>query len=530
LAVRKIHKSAWFLVLLSAVLQILIFPLPNFYLLGWVALTPLLLALLRAREPDTLQLREGIKLLPARPLQAFLLAYVCGFFWYAGTCYWIFNTMRQYGGVNTPAALGLLTLFCLYLAIYHGVFGFIIGLLADRTLSRKALLLAPIVWVAVELTRTRVTGFPWDLLGTTQVDNIPLARLSTFTGVYGLSFEIMVVNVAFATAFLVRREKRQLLLVAALAAAAVLQSGQLIPTPAAVTDHSALLVQPNIPILEGAEWTKHYFDATLGDLSSISLKPQPGLHPDLIAWPESPAPFYVSDPFFRNAISNIARQTNTWIIAGSVGTPVGMVPGSASQYYNSGALVGPAGEWVSRYDKIHLVPFGEYVPFRRLFFFAAGLTKEVGDFSRGTSRAALDAGDEKLGVFICYESIFPDEIRQLSANGAQVFVNISNDGWYGDSGAYAQHLKQARMRAVENARWVLRDTNTGVTASIDPYGRVVATVPRKIRTALLAPYALSNVTTSYTRHGDWFAYLCAIISVGVLIARFLFRNKVERTS
>jgi apolipoprotein N-acyltransferase len=528
--VRKIHKSAWFLVLLSAVLQILIFPLPNYYLLGWVALTPLLLALLRAREPDTLQLREGIKLLPARPLQAFLLAYVCGFFWYAGTCYWIFNTMRQYGGVNTPAALGLLTLFCLYLAIYHGVFGLIIGLLAERTLSRKALLLAPIAWVAVELARTRITGFPWDLLGTTQVDNIPLARLSTFTGVYGLSFEIMVVNIAFATAFLVQREKRQLLLIAALAAAAVLQSGQLIPTSAEVADRSALLVQPNIPILEGSEWTKDYFDTTLSDLSSISLKPQPGLHPGLIAWPESPAPFYVSDPFFRNTISNVAHQSHAWVIAGSVGTPVGMVPGSASQYYNSGALVSPAGLWVSRYDKIHLVPFGEYVPFRRLFFFAAGLTKEVGDFSRGTSRAALDAGDEKLGVFICYESIFPDEIRQLSANGAQVFVNISNDGWYGDSGAYAQHLKQARMRAVENARWLLRDTNTGVTASIDPYGRVVATVPRKIRTVLLAPYALSNVTTFYTRHGDWFAWLCAIISISALIARFLFRNKVERTS
>jgi apolipoprotein N-acyltransferase len=207
-----------------------------------------------------------------------------------------------------------------------------------------------------------------------------------------------------------------------------------------------------------------------------------------------------------------------------------MAQGSSTHYYNSGALVNPGGQWVSRYDKIHLVPFGEYVPFRQLFFFAGGLTKEVGDFSQGSSRAPLDAGDEKLGVFICYESIFPDEIRRLVDNGAQVFVNISNDGWYGDSGAYAQHLKQARMRAVENSRWLLRDTNTGVTASIDPYGRVVAASPRKVRTTLLAPYALSNVTTFYTRHGDWFAYLCAIISVGALIARFLFRTKVERTS
>jgi apolipoprotein N-acyltransferase len=234
-------------------------------------------------------------------------------------------------------------------------------------------------------------------------------------------------------------------------------------------------------------------------------------------WPESPAPFYTSDPFFRDAVSNLARQANTWVLAGSIGVRnATMSPGGATEIYNSAALVSPAGEWTSRYDKTHLVPFGEYVPFKRVFAFAGGLTKEVGDFSPGTSRAPLDAGGTRLGVFICYESIFPDEVRQSANQGAQVFVNISNDGWYGDSGAYAQHLKQARMRAVENARWLLRDTNTGVTASIDPYGRVVASMPRKVRTALQAPYALSSETTFYTRHGDWFAYACAIICVAAL--------------
>ena len=179
---------------------------------------------------------------------------------------------------------------------------------------------------------------------------------------------------------------------------------------------------------------------------------------------------------------------------------------------------------------MHLVPFGEYVPFKRVFGFAGGLTKEVGDFSPGTSRAPLEAGSSKLGVFICYESIFPDEIRRLAANGAQVLVNISNDGWYGDSGAYAQHLKQARMRAVENNRWLLRSTNTGVTASIDPYGRVVSSIPRKVRTALQANYSLSNVTTFYTRRGDWFAYLCAIIYLVGLLLHFIFRRGIEPSS
>ena len=215
------------------------------------------------------------------------------------------------------------------------------------------------------------------------------------------------------------------------------------------------------------------------------------------------------------------------MLVGSLGSRnAAETPEQATQLYNSGSLVSPEGEWVGRYDKMHLVPFGEYVPFKRVFGFAGGLTQEVGDFSPGTSRAPLQAGG-KLGVFICYESIFPDEIRQLAANGAQVFVNISNDGWYGDSGAYAQHLKQARMRAVENDRWLLRDTNTGVTASIDPYGRVVSSLPRKVRAALDAPYALTNVTTFYTRHGDWFAYLCAIISVAGLLLNFRSRGRTE---
>jgi apolipoprotein N-acyltransferase len=251
-----------------------------------------------------------------------------------------------------------------------------------------------------------------------------------------------------------------------------------------------------------------------------------GQRPSLIVWPESPSPFYTNDPIFRNALGNLARQANTWILVGSLGQRNAMHSQQMeSAVYNSGSLFSPQGELVTRYDKVHLVPFGEYVPFRRLFSFAAGLTDQVGDFTSGTSRLPLQSGDMQVGVFICYESIFPDEIRQSAANGAEVLVNISNDGWYGDSGAYAQHLRQARMRAIENSRWLLRDTNTGVTASIDPYGRIVASVPRKLRTALVAPYALTNVTTFYTRYGDWFAWLCAIISLGGLIVPPLFLRK-----
>jgi apolipoprotein N-acyltransferase len=514
----RIERSAWLLAIVSALLQVVIFPLPNLYWLSWIAVTPLLVAILRARRPDTLQLEGAAKLFPARAGQAFLLGWFAGVLWYCGNCYWIYSTMKQYGGINAFGAVGLLLLFALYLGLYHGLFALIVSCLArGESGLRNALVFSPFVWVAVELARTRITGFPWDLLGVTQVDNIPMARIATVTGVYGISLEIVIVNAAFAAAFLLRRNRRPLLW-AALAAAFVLQGARWIPAPAIPADHTALLVQENIPVLENADWTTQYFADTLIDLTRLSSTSVGGRHPSLIVWPESPAPFYSADPAFRGAISHLAENVQSWMVVGSIGVDNGMMSAQhVSRIFNSAALVSPNGDWPTRYDKIHLVPFGEYVPFKSLFFFAGGLTKEVGDFSRGTSRSALDAGNQKLGIFICYESIFPDDVRQFAANGAQVFVNISNDGWYGDSGAYAQHLKQARMRAVENARWLLRDTNTGVTATIDPYGRVVASVPRKLRNVLQARYALSTDTTFYTRHGDWLAYACAIISLGAIV-------------
>jgi apolipoprotein N-acyltransferase len=241
----------------------------------------------------------------------------------------------------------------------------------------------------------------------------------------------------------------------------------------------------------------------------------------LIVWPESPAPFVTNDPLFRDPVSQMARDAQSWVVTGAIGiTPAANSAKLASQAFNSAALISPTGEWSARYDKIHLVPFGEYLPFPRLLAFAGGLSKEVGEFQTGASRAPLNAGDVRLGVFICYESVFPGEVREFAKQGAQVLVNLSNDGWYGDSGAYAQHLNQTRMRAIENDRWILSATDTGVTASIDPFGRIVAQLPRKERAVLVAPYALTSVTTFYTRCGDWFAWLCAIISVVALLTRF----------
>jgi len=526
-----IERRAWLLAILSAILQVLIFPLPNLYVLSWIAVAPLLIALLRARRPSTLQLEAGMRLLPARPLQGFALGYFSGILWYGGNCYWVYSTMKQYGGIGAPGAAGLLVLFCLYLGLYNGLFGIVVTRLAKSS-ERLALVSSPFLWVAVELARTRISGFPWDLLGIAQVDNVALARIARFTGVYGISLEIMIVNTAFAAAWLIRRERRLPLLIAASAAAFVLQIGRWVPIPSFPQNRSAVLVQANIPIIEGGDWTRQYFTDTLSELSHLSFSSPTAAQEsaDLIVWPESPAPFLSNDPTFRAALSGVATSAHAWVLAGNLATQNGSRGERQNEeVFNSAALISPAGEWVGRYDKVHLVPFGEYVPFKSLLSFAGGLTKEVGDFTGGAVRDPLVAGAEKLGVFICYESIFPDEVRRFAASGAQVFVNVSNDGWYGDSGAYAQHLKQARMRAIENDRWLLRDTNTGVTAAIDPYGRIVQSAPRKIRIALSASYALENSTTFYTRHGDWLAYACAIISIGA-IAYALTSGKGKRTT
>jgi apolipoprotein N-acyltransferase len=422
----------------------------------------------------------------------------------------------------------LLILFSLFIGLHHAVFGALMAV-AGRSkagYSRKALVLAPFLWVAVELLRAHLVSFPWMLLGTAQIDNLPLARLASVTGVYGISFEIALVNTVFAATMLVRRKRRMTLMVAALAGAIALQSTVLMKADASEVDAYATLVQQNVPIVR--QWTFDQYKQLLDELSAISVAPRAAREASiapLIVWPESPAPFETDDRLFNEATKELARKQSAWLLAGAVAVVPGgfnsrTMSSESEQVYNSAVLISPTGAVTQRYDKVHLVPWGEYVPFAWAFGFAKSLTHEVGTFVPGSAgRAPLEVGGHKYGVFICYEAVFPHEVRQFADRGAEVFVNISNDGWYGDSGAPWQHLNMARMRAVENHRWVLRATNTGITASIDPLGRVVAQLPRKQRVTLDAPYGLLNDTTFYTRYGDWFPLLCAIISITGLLWR-----------
>jgi apolipoprotein N-acyltransferase len=509
---RPSPRTGWLLALLSTALQILSFPSPGFYFLCWIALTPLLVALIDRRYSPTL-------------LRCVLLAYFSGVLWYAGTCYWIFHVMHSYGNLSQPIAVGILVLFCFYLALYHAAFGLLIGLATRSRLfaNARALLLVPIFWVAVELARAHITSFPWDLLGYAQVNNLPLTRLATFTGVYGLSFAIGLVNTILALGFLLPRDRRMAVALMGVLSAIALESGSVVPYPETHADHAAALVQENLPILE-VDWSPTFYDLTIAQLAQLSGQGASGAasrgsNPILIVWPESPAPFFTSDQKFQRWLSVLAQDSHAYVIAGSLG--VGPKVGSKFEMFNSAQLVLPDGNWGPRYDKIHLVPFGEFVPFRNLLSFAQSLTHDIGEFSRGNQRNVLHLDGHGAGTFICYESIFPDEVSRFAQNGAELFVNISNDGWFGESGAPGQHLNMARMRAIENGRWLLRATNTGITVSVSPFGQVVASAPRKSRTVLVAPYSFESGTTFYTRHGDWFAGACAIICLLALFSAAL---------
>jgi apolipoprotein N-acyltransferase len=482
-------------------------------------------ALLRAREADATELLADETysfLVPARAWQGFLLGWASGTVFYFGTCYWVYIVMHSYGGLPPVVSFLLLILFSLFIGLHHGVFGALMAV-AGRSragFNRKALVLAPFLWVAVELLRAYVVSFPWTLLGTAQVDNLPLARLASVTGVYGVSFEIALVNTVFAASMLVHRKRRWPLLAAAVTAAIALQATVLVKANASEVDAHALLVQQNVPIER--QWRCESYKKLVDALTAISHAPQASRDASvapLIVWPESPAPFETDDRLFAESTAALAREQRSWLLAGATAVQPAK-PGEAEQVYNAAILLNSNGVVTQRYDKVHLVPWGEYVPFAWAFGFAKSLTHEVGAFASGSAdRVPLEIGGHRYGVFICYESVFPHEIRQFAAHGAEVFVNISNDGWFGDSGAPWQHLNMARMRAMENHRWVLRATNTGVTATIDPLGRVVAIAPRNQRIALNAPYGLISDTTFYTRYGDWFPILCAIISITGLLWR-----------
>jgi apolipoprotein N-acyltransferase len=545
----------WAAAALSAALLELPFPLagpmpPWRSIFAWFGLVPLLWALLS-------HLCVGAK----KPLRtAFLVGYLSGVLWYIGNCYWVRDTMARYGDMPPMAPTLLLIGYSAVLGLYWGVFGWAVVLIRRASGStRIALAAAPVLWAALELVGARFTSVPWDQLGYSQVDNGLVNRLAPWTGVYGISLLLVAVNALIAGGMLLdcrrirRFSDRQM---AGVAGVVLMCCGALgatfapeLPAPTA----KAMLIQPNLDVsgtgywAGPGEWDEHM--AEFAQLAGEECKgyiagiPQTGAPPgqtlcpphakwpDLVVWPESPAPYFEEDRRFRTSMATVARAEKAPVIVSGIGSQAGE-NGEAVDHV-SAMVFGADGEEVGRYDKIHLVPFGEYIPFSKLLFFAHKLTGRVSKFTPGDVRkvfrlSSANGSAHRYGVFICYEAVFADEVRRFAQLGAEVLVNISDDGWYGDTSAPWQHLNMARMRAIENRRWILRATNNGVTCVIDPYGVVRQSIPRHVVDALPAEFGFRDDITFYTEHGDVFGWGCVLLSavLGAWAAKKALRQLV----
>jgi apolipoprotein N-acyltransferase len=500
------------LALASGVALALAYPLFDIKVLGWIAPAMLILAVVGER-----------------PRFAVLLGWLHGAAFYGLSLPWVYTVMRQYGPLPVSQAGGVFALVIFVTAFFRAAFA--LGVVwAGRFGWARACLAAPFLWLSMEffLMHLPDIGFPWNLLGYVAAGNLAFVQLTAITGIFGLSLAVASYNALMAWTFLQLRERKtaslKIWIATTVALIAIALAGpRLVPQTAA--DHVAHLVQTNFPVSNGypANWMQLHA-ADMDQLEQISIDAAQKNH-GVVVWPEVPAPFSLQEGNFLARAQRIARGAGSGFLVGVIDwKPLARGGIGAS---NSAALLDSAGSLNFIYDKIHLVPFSEYVPWRKWFFFAKDLTGLIGDFQHGSQyKVGRISGGGPFSVFICYEAIFPNEIRRFTLAGAQVFVNISDDGWFGGSGAPEQHLAMARVRAVENRRWLLRDTNTGITVSVDPYGRIVARFPSDIRGELDAPYGFRADLTPYARLGDWLPWLCVIASLVLLL--FGLRDGLSR--
>jgi apolipoprotein N-acyltransferase len=522
--------APWLAACLAAALLELPFPIAGpapawRSIFAWFGLAPLLWALLGDWGDRPRQARRG-----------FWIGYLCGVLWFAGNCYWVYDTMLLHGGLPPSVSALLLLAFSLYLGLYCGLFGLILRYMRSRTGSTAlALAAAPFLWTALDLGIAHITSFPWDQLGYTQIDNALLTRLAPWTGVYGITFVLAAVNALLAGALLLKGRVRLGCAAAGVGLAVCGAAGLATTAPLPAPVATAMLLQPNLDVGGFNNWTGRVWDQHIGQFAaqaSVTCKsyldgipetgaaerndcPAQAIPSALVIWPESPAPYVEHDPRFEAAMAMVAGAARAPLVIGGIGVDYDRETREPSSY-NSALVYSAAGRLLGRYDKIHLVPYGEFIPYKEIFFFAHQLTSRVSEFSRGRERKVFELNGHRYGVFICYESVFADEVRRFALNGAEVFVNLSDDGWYGDTSAPWQHLNMARMRAIENRRWILRDTNNGVTAAIDPYGHVRQSIPRHTADALAARFGFNREIAFYTAHGDVFAWICVVLALGAL--------------
>ena len=440
---------------------------------------------------------------------------------FAGTLYWVAGTMQRYGGLPTWVAVPVMLLLAAYLALYVGLYAVLVRLAMQRW-GVPGLWLAPLFWVAAEWARSWVGGgFPWVLLGTSQARVLPIVQAASVVGVYGLSALLVLVSTA-AVVLTLSRARSQRLAAAGVGALLVVLAGAgvwRVTQARLLASGSALrvgLVQGSIaqdekydPRLREAILTR-YLDLSRQVIADGA---------QLIVWPEASTPFYFdADSIQAAPVRRLAAQTSTPFIIGTDELTPGR-DGRPGAIYNSAVLVAADGRTVGSYRKMTLVPFGEYVPLRRLLFFVSPLVEAVGDFSAGTEAVVFDADGRRISVAICYESVYPAIARAFVAEGSQLLTTITNDAWFGRSSAAYQHFEQGMLRAVEQGRYMVRAANTGISGAADPYGRVLAATPLFEPTALTVEVRLLDGRTLYSRTGDVVVWVAFAAAAWTLISR-----------
>ncbi len=487
---------------LSGLLLVVIFPWYDVEWLAWVTLVPLLLV---TRE--------------LRPRTAFWWGWVGGFVGYVGILRWIPHTMINYGGVPEAVSYGILLLLVAYVGLYVGVFtaGWAWSV---RCAPRGVWLFAPALWVTLEWVRAHVlSGFPWASLGYSQYLNLPLIQMAEFTSVYGVSFVLVLGNVALVQLVhaLAQRAWRTIALPCVLTMACLVavwgfglwRLHRVHDSAAAHQAVEVALIQGNID--QGQKWDLAVREAIFSHYRALTREAAAQPNVGLIVWPEAATPFFfTSDQYFQARQVEVAREAGRPLLFGS---PTYVHDDGQDIMYNSAFLLGSDGTVLGRYDKIHLVPFGEYIPLRGLLFFLDKLVYGIGDFRSGAVYTVMAIPQGRFSVLICFEVIFPELVRHFVRQGAQFLVNITNDAWFGRSPASYQHLSMVVFRAIENRMPVVRAANTGITAVIDATGRLVQQTDLFVRTWITDRITPADgPSTFYTRVGNVFAYTCLLVT------------------
>jgi len=457
--------------------------------------------------------------------ESFLLGLTTGAIYFTGTLYWITRVMAVYGGLSSWVAVLVNAALIAYLALFPALFAIIVRRLAIAH-GRRALLVAPLVWVATELGRTYLlTGFPWVLLGYSQATVIPIAQLAAVVGVYGVSLLVATVSAALATVGADPKAGRRFLPLAVIAIVAVTVWGSLRVSRGELTHAGdpirVGLVQGNVD--QGEKWEPARAAAIFDRYISMTRQAI-GDGAGLVLWPESSTPFMFEEDLQGAArLRALAQQARVPVLFGSDQVVWKSQNGLrvADRMYNSAFLLKSDGTTAGIYRKVHLVPFGEYVPLRDLLFFAAPLVESIGSgFVPGEQATVLPvdvAGGHSLSVSICYEVVYPELVRRFVLSGSELLTTITNDAWFGATSAPYQHFEQASMRAIEEGRYLVRAANTGISGIVDPYGRVIARSGIYEERVLVGDARFLRASTFYARHGDVLAYACALVTAALLI-------------